>query len=192
MLTAWLIVSKLVIWLCFCTCTLFPCKPIQNIYPQLTTPRKVVTSLCTRKPDADAMGSVLGCIIFAQFGHTVYRGFLPTTARWINWMPAVSSGLWGAERVKKAEALLDDNWMGVLPGFQYTQPYQEYGRVITSPRFYPHTDRSPPATGSSVFCLRHQRDTGKSSTCEMVYDFIIGSDMAIVLPLQWPNACMPV
>ncbi|MEI9945410.1 MAG: DHH family phosphoesterase [Chitinophagaceae bacterium] len=64
-------------------------KPIQEIFPLLSQPRKVVITM-HQKPDADAMGSSLGLAHFLrQFGHTVTLVSPTNWSRWLDWMRAV-------------------------------------------------------------------------------------------------------
>ena len=65
-------------------------KPIQDIFPQLAEPRKVVITM-HQKPDADAMGSSLGLAHFLkQLGHSVTVISPTNWAKWLNWMPGVN------------------------------------------------------------------------------------------------------
>src|SRR3982750_1326610 len=67
-------------------------KPIEELYPQLGTRKKVVITM-HQKPDPDAMGSALGLFHFLQqFGHTVTVISPTNWAAFLDWMP-------GAEQV---------------------------------------------------------------------------------------------
>ena len=62
-------------------------RPIQDIYPMLTTPRKVVVTM-HQKPDPDAMGSSLGMAAFLrQFGHEVTVISPTNWPDFLKWMP---------------------------------------------------------------------------------------------------------
>ena len=66
-------------------------KPIQDIYPLLTTPHNVVITT-HQKPDADAMGSSLAMYHFLRsFGHSVTVISPTNWAKWLDWMPGASS-----------------------------------------------------------------------------------------------------
>ena len=128
-----------------------------------------------QKPDADAMGSTLGLYHFlCQFGHEV-RVISPTNwARWLNWMEGVDDVLDYELHKTAADAWLDESdWLFCLD-------FNHMGRTKTlAPKI------------SSINCTKilidhHQEpdsasfsygasDTSKSSTCEMVYDFIVQS-----------------
>ena len=67
-------------------------QPVQEIFPLLKAPRKVVITM-HQKPDPDAMGSSLGLYHFLSgLGHDV-TAISPTNwPTWLNWMA-------GAEKV---------------------------------------------------------------------------------------------
>jgi bifunctional oligoribonuclease and PAP phosphatase NrnA len=149
-------------------------QPIQKIYTQISQPRRVAITM-HQKPDADAMGSVLGLYHFlVQFGHTV-QVISPTNwARWLDWMPGVEDVLDYELHKAKADEFLDSaDWLFCLD-------FNHFGRTKSlAPKL------------ASLACERvlidhHQEpdavnfhygvsNTAKSSTCEMVYDFIVGS-----------------
>ena len=128
-----------------------------------------------QKPDADAMGSVLGLYHFLrQLGHTV-QVISPTNwARWLDWMPDVDKVLDYELHRTKADAFLDSTeWLFCLD-------FNHLGR----------TKQMAPKLGqlscTKILIDHHQEpdlvtfqygasDTSKSSTCEMVYDFILKS-----------------
>ena len=83
-------------------------KPIQEIFPLLSQPRKVVITT-HQKPDADAMGSSLGLSHFLkQLGHIVTVISPTNWAGWVNWMPGAKEVLNYEMHKEKAEALLNE------------------------------------------------------------------------------------
>ena len=90
-------------------------KPIQEIFPLLSEPRKVVITT-HQKPDADAMGSSLALRHFlVQFGHSVTVISPTNWAGWVNWMPGVKEVMDYEQDKPKAEALLNDaDWLFCL------------------------------------------------------------------------------
>ena len=82
-------------------------KNIEEIYPLLSQPRKVVI-IMHQKPDADAMGSSLGLAHFLKrLGHdpTVIS---PTNwADWLKWMPGAAAVIDFEYSTEKATAALD-------------------------------------------------------------------------------------
>ena len=67
-------------------------KAIKEIFPLLSTPRKVVITT-HQKPDADAMGSSLALSHFLTgFGHSVTVISPTNWAGWVDWMPGTFNG----------------------------------------------------------------------------------------------------
>lgn len=150
-------------------------KDIREIYSLLETPRKVVITT-HQKPDPDAMGSSLGLYHFlVSLGHEVTVISPTNWATWLNWMA-------GADKVidfelnseKAVNALGAAEWLFCLDFNIFTRTKH------LSPKLYEFK-------GTRVLIDHHQQpdvqnfeygvsDTSKSSTCEMVYDFIMGSE----------------
>ena len=149
-------------------------QSIQEIFTQLHTPKKVVITT-HQKPDGDAMGSSLGLYHFLiQLGHTV-QVISPTNwASFLNWMPAAKLVLDYDRQTATADAAIDTaDWIFCLDFniLSRTKRMEEKlsassaKRILIDHHQEPQVDKF--AYGVS--------DTGKSSTCEMVYDFIIDS-----------------
>lgn len=149
-------------------------KPIQEIFPLLSEPRKVVITT-HQKPDADAMGSSLALRHFLiQFGHSVTVISPTNWAGWVNWMPGVKEVMDYEQDKPKAEAVLNDaDWLFCLD-------FNIFHRTKTL------TEKLRQATCTKILIDHHQEpdiasfdygvsDTSKSSTCEMIYDFIVAS-----------------
>ncbi|MBA4166699.1 MAG: DHH family phosphoesterase [Chitinophagaceae bacterium] len=160
-------------------------KPIQEIFPLLNEPRKVVVTT-HQKPDPDAMGSSLGLYHFLiAMGHEVTVISPTNWATWLNWMPDAVKVLdfeLAAHTPKAVAALQNADWLFCLDFNIFTRTRN------LSPILYEFT-------GTRVLIDHHQQpdeqnfeygisDTGKSSTCEMVYDFIVNSGNADKLNLQ--------
>lgn len=149
-------------------------KPIQDIYPLLTTPRKVVITM-HQKPDADAMGSSLGLLHFLrQFGHTVTAVSPTNWAKWLNWMPGAEDVIdFELNRKKGEEALDEADWLFCLDFniFHRTKTMTEKLAEIKCTKILIDHHREPDEASFDYGVS----NTAKSSTCEMVYDFIMGS-----------------
>lgn len=150
-------------------------QPVSELYQQLAGAPKNICITMHQKPDADAMGSALGLKHFLiQFGHNITVISPTNWARWLNWMEGVDEVLDYELNRNKAEQILDQaDWLFCLD--------------------FNHMDRTKNLAPKllSVNCTKilidHHRepdeaafnygisDTAKSSTCEMVYDFIVGS-----------------
>lgn len=149
-------------------------KSIEAIYPLLEQPRKVVI-IMHQKPDADAMGSSLGLFHFLkQLGHDPVVISPTNWAEWLKWMPGCGGVIDYEYSTDKAIAVLDQaQWVFCLDFNTLARTRHMASRL-----------RKLPVT--KILIDHHQQpeaeyfeygvsDTDKSSTCEMVYDFIVGS-----------------
>ena len=130
------------------------------------------------KPDADAMGSSLGLYhLLKQLGHTVTVISPTNWAGWVNWMPGVKQVLdYELQKEKAEKALNEAEWLFCLD-------FNIFHRTKTL------TERLKQVSCTKILIDHHQEpdeasfeygisNTAKSSTCEMIYDFIIGSGHA--------------
>ena len=152
----------------------FLMKPVQDIFPLLTAPRKVVITT-HQKPDPDAMGSSLGMYHFlTSLGHEVSVISPTNWATWLNWM-AASEVVIDYELVpdKAHKVLAEAEWLFCLD-------FNIFSRTKHL------TQKLYDFKGTRVLIDHHQQpdtanfdygisDTSKSSTAEMVYDFIVQS-----------------
>ena len=152
-------------------------KPIQDIFPLLSEPRRVVITT-HQKPDADAMGSSLGLKhLLTQLGHTVTVISPTNWAGWVNWMPGTKEVLDYEFDRPKAEAVLNEaEWLFCLD-FNIFHRTKNLGEKLaqancTKILIDHHQEPDEPSFDYGI------SDTSKSSTCEMVYDFIIESGNA--------------
>jgi bifunctional oligoribonuclease and PAP phosphatase NrnA len=149
-------------------------QKISEFYPILSSNHKIVITT-HQKPDGDAMGSSLGLYHFlTALGNDVTVVSPTNWAHFLDWMPGVKSVIdFEAQQHKAKEAIanatiifcLDFN---VLHRCKHVAPCIEKSNAI------------------KVLIDHHQQpqeeafnfgdsNTAKSSTCEMVYDFIINS-----------------
>ncbi|HQV87519.1 MAG TPA: DHH family phosphoesterase, partial [Chitinophagaceae bacterium] len=149
-------------------------KPIQDIFPLLSQPRRVVITT-HQKPDADAMGSSLALGHFlSQFGHTVTIISPTNWAGWVNWMPGTKEVLDYEKDKQKAEAILDNaEWLFCLDFniFHRTKTMTEKLKELTCTKILIDHHQEPDIDSFDYGIS----NTAKSSTCEMVYDFIVDS-----------------
>lgn len=150
-------------------------QSINEIYPLLGQARKVVITT-HQKPDGDAMGSSLGLYHFLkQFGHQVTVISPTNWADFLDWMPGTKEVVLDYERqTSESNAAIDAaDWIFCLD-------FNTLGRTKRM------EDKLGNAKGQRILIDHHQEpqvdkfsfgisDTSKSSTSEMVYDFIIGS-----------------
>ncbi|MCU0381562.1 MAG: DHH family phosphoesterase [Chitinophagaceae bacterium] len=146
-------------------------KPIQQIYPELSQPRNVVITM-HQKPDPDAMGSALGLYHFlSMLGHRATVISPTNWADFLNWMPGCKTVLDYESQREKSDLVLDEaDWVFCLD-FNALHRTKHMARKLESIRAEkilmdhheePHT--SSFQYGISVI--------PKSSTAELVYDFI--------------------
>ena len=152
-------------------------KPVQDIFPLLSQPRRIVITT-HQKPDADAMGSSLALKHFlVQLGHSVTVISPTNWAGWVNWMPGVKEVMdYEMDKLKAAAVLEQAEWLFCLD-------FNIFNRTKTL------TEKLSQLTCTKILIDHHQEpdeasfdygvsDTKKSSTCEMIYDFIVASGHA--------------
>ena len=149
-------------------------QAIQAFFPLLSQPKKVVITT-HQKPDGDAMGSSLGLYHFLTgLGHSVTVISPTNWASFLNWMPAVDKVVdFEKEQPKCKEIIANANIIFCLD-FNTLSRIKNLEPSISS------------ANCVKVLIDHHQQpqeeaftygisNTAKSSTCEMVYDFIVAS-----------------
>ncbi|MEO5564121.1 MAG: DHH family phosphoesterase [Chitinophagaceae bacterium] len=149
-------------------------KPIQDIFPQLAQPRKVVITT-HQKPDADAMGSSLALANFLkQLGHSVVVISPTNWAKWLDWMTGCNEVIDYEPNRAKADAILEAaEWLFCLDFniFHRTKTLTAKLKSLTCTKILIDHHQEPDEPSFDY----GKSDTGKSSTCEMIYDFIVES-----------------
>ena len=150
-------------------------KQIEEFYPLLSSKKKIVITT-HQKPDGDAMGASLGLYHFlTKLGHQVTVISPTNWANFLNWMPGVKSVVdfemyqhKAKEIIAEAEILfcLDFNTLSRIKHMQATIEQASCLKVLIDH----HQDPQVEAFNYGVSNIK------KSSTCEMVYDFIIKSN----------------
>jgi phosphoesterase RecJ-like protein len=147
---------------------------VNKIFPELSSPKKVVITM-HQKPDGDAMGSTLGLYHFLlQFGHHITVISPTNWASFLDWMPASKSVLDYEKETKKSDELINQaDWIYCLD-FNTMSRTKKMEEVLLK------------SNATKILIDHHQQpqtevfhfgisDTSKSSTAEMVYDFINAS-----------------
>lgn len=149
-------------------------QDITAIFPLLNTPKKVVITT-HQKPDGDAMGSTLGLYhLLTALNHTV-QVISPTNwASFLNWIPGAEHVLDYEKNVGKCDECietadwifcLDFNTLSRTKSMEPSLMASKAERILIDHHREPQTE---------VFAYGVS-DIKKSSTAEMVYDFIIGA-----------------
>ncbi|MBL7702200.1 MAG: DHH family phosphoesterase [Ferruginibacter sp.] len=149
-------------------------QAIENIFPLLNEFKKVVITM-HQKPDGDAMGSALGLYHFLnKLGHSCTVISPTNWAGFLNWMPACDTVLDYESQAAKADVLIEEaDWIFCLDFnvLSRTKRMEEKLKAAKGERILIDHHREPQ---TEMFAYGVS-DTGKSSTAEMVYDFIAGS-----------------
>ncbi|MFM7672661.1 MAG: DHH family phosphoesterase [Bacteroidota bacterium] len=152
-------------------------ESISAIYPLLSSPQRVVITT-HQKPDADAMGSMLGLKRFLEkLGHRV-TAISPTNwAGWVNWMPGARQVVDFEQHKQTAtNELAEADWLFCLDFniFHRTKHFAEPLAQANCVKILIDHHQQPD-TPSFQYGIS---DTKKSSTCEMIYDLIVASGHA--------------
>lgn len=152
-------------------------QKIEQFYPLLATPAKVIITM-HQKPDGDAMGSALGLYHFlTSLGHQATVISPTNWADFLNWMPGVQTVVdYDMYRDKATQLVKEADWLFCLD-FNILHRTKHMEHLLTQVQC------------TKILIDHHQQpqeeafnygvsDTSKSSTCEMVYDFIAGSGYA--------------
>lgn len=149
-------------------------KPVQDIFHLLNEPKKVVI-VPHQKPDADAMGASLALLHFlVQFGHSVTVVSPTNWADWVNWMPGSGDVVDYDLQKEKAEKILDKaEWLFCLDFNVLNRTKNMTAKLeqLTCTKILLDHHREPDEKSFDYGVS----DTGKSSTCEIIYDLIIAS-----------------
>lgn len=157
--------------------------PIQEFYTQLVHPSKVVITT-HQKPDGDAMGAALGLYHFLiQLGHEVTVISPTNWADFLNWMPAVTRVIDFEKKKEFCVGLIQQADVIFCLDFNVLHRTKHMEAALTQ------------ATAVKVLIDHHQQpqeetfqfgvsNVYKSSTCEMVYDFIVESGHSELINLD--------
>ena len=148
--------------------------PIDQFFSRLSTPAKVVITM-HQKPDGDAMGSALGLYHFLKgMGHDATVISPTNWADFLNWMPGVKSVIDFEQQKEKSLKIIQEAEVIFCLDFNILhrtkhmeQPLAEANciKILIDHHQQPQSEAF--TYGVSI--------TEKSSTCEMVYDFIVDS-----------------
>jgi phosphoesterase RecJ-like protein len=149
-------------------------QAIEQFYPFLNQPFKAVIT-AHQKPDGDAMGSTLGLYHFLkQLGHEVTVISPTNWAQFLDWMPGVDQVIdFEANKNEASEILAAADYVfcldfNILHRTKHLEPIIRDAKALKI--LIDHHQQ--PDTPSFAYGIS---DVKMSSTCEMVYDFIVQS-----------------
>ena len=152
-------------------------KPLSEIFPLLEQPKNVVITF-HQKPDADAMGSALALYNFLiQLGHRVTVISPTNWASFLSWMPGRKKVLDYEMQTDKATAAIHKTeWLFCIDfnTMNRTRKMEDILSALSCVKILIDHHQQPQV---EIFDYGIS-DVNKSSTAEMVYDFIVESGHA--------------
>jgi phosphoesterase RecJ-like protein len=156
-------------------------KPIQDCFELLQSPKTIFITT-HHKPDGDAMGSMMGLThYFSKKGHKVYSVSPSEVPDFLLWMPGIEESLNYESEPKLVEKALlaseiifclDFNALSRVKSLEPLLSTASQPKILIDHHMFPS-----PSFDYGV------SDIGKSSTCEMVYDFInLAGDNQLIDP----------
>ena len=158
-------------------------QAIEQFYPILNQPFKAVIT-AHQKPDGDAMGSTLGLYHFLkQLGHEVTVISPTNWAQFLDWMPGVDQVIdFEANKKEASEIVAAADYVfcldfNILHRTKHLEPIIKDAKALKI--LIDHHQQ--PDNPSFAFGIS---DVKMSSTCEMVYDFIVQSGHSNLINLD--------
>lgn len=139
----------------------------------LSTPKKIVIT-SHRNPDGDAMGSSLGLQLYLNLlGHTTLVAFPSEYPEFVGWMPHSEEILIHDLQVPMVNAAIEEADIVFILDYNALERVDKMGEVIGQQQ------------DTVIIMIDHHlypadcadytfSDPSASSTCEMIYDFIVG------------------
>jgi phosphoesterase RecJ-like protein len=149
-------------------------QSIDQFYPQLNTPAKAVVTM-HQKPDGDAMGSALGLYHFlVAMGHEVTVISPTNWASFLSWMPGTDKVIDFEQQKEKALGIINAAEMVFCLDFNvlHRTKHMEQPLLAANCTKILIDHHEQPQADAFTYGIS---DTTKSSTCEMVFDFIVNS-----------------
>ena len=145
-------------------------RPIQDVFPLLQSPKKIFITT-HHKPDGDAIGSMLGLYHYlVKKGHKVTAVSPGEIPDFLAWMPGVATMFnYEAQPKESLEALTTADLIFCLDFNDYsrTKHLEKFLAEATQPKILIDHHLFPKPVWDYGMSIPE-----KSSTCEMVYDFI--------------------
>lgn len=155
-------------------------KSIDALFRLLESPRKIVITM-HQKPDADAMGSTLALWNYLKLKGHEATVISPTNwAEFVDWMPGADQVLNYEKQREKSDVLLEQADLLFCLDFNIFHRTKQMASKLQQLKCVKvlMDHHQEPDAASFDYGLS---DTSKSSTCEMVYDFInLAGDNALI------------
>ena len=158
-------------------------QPIEQFFPFLTKPFKAVIT-CHQKPDGDAMGSTLALYHFLnQLGHDVTVISPTNWAQFLDWMPGTDKVIDFEQNKSLATQIINESDYVFCLDFNILHRTKHLEPIITASKSIKilidhHQQPDIPSFGYGI------SDVKMSSTCEMIYDFIVQSGHSNLINLD--------
>ncbi|HSK14044.1 MAG TPA: bifunctional oligoribonuclease/PAP phosphatase NrnA [Phnomibacter sp.] len=147
-------------------------RPIEEFYHRLVTPIRILVTM-HQKPDADALGSALGLkLALEKMGHQVSVVAPTNWPGFLNWLPGCAQVIDFESRKQAAEQLIGEAEVIFCLDFNdlsRTRNMEPFIRDARAERILIDHHQEPQV---QMFAFG-KSDTGKGSTAEMVFDFIV-------------------
>ena len=158
-------------------------EPVEHLYALLQNERNIVITM-HQKPDGDAMGSALGLYHFLKNLGNKVTVISPTNwAKFLNWMPGCNEVIDYEFSTQKCNELVNNADMVFCLDFNSMHRTKRMETLLLGAKcvkvLIDHHEQ--PAEEHFDYGVS---DITKSSTCEMVYDFIVQSPFADKLDLD--------
>jgi len=158
-------------------------QAIEQFYPILNQPFKAVIT-AHQKPDGDAMGSTLGLYHFLkQLGHEVTVISPTNWAQFLDWMPGVDQVIdFEANKNEASQIVANADYVfcldfNILHRTKHLEPIIRDSKALKILIDH-HQQPDNPSFAYGI------SDVKMSSTCEMVYDFIVQSGHSNLINLD--------
>jgi len=158
-------------------------ESIEQFYPILNQPFKAVIT-AHQKPDGDAMGSSLALYHFLiQLGHEVTIVSPTNWAEFLNWMPGTTQVIdFETDRKNASQIIKEADYLfcldfNILHRTKNLEPIIKEAKAIKILIDH-HQQPDTPSFGFGI------SDVKMSSTCEMIYDFIVQSGHSNLLNID--------
>ncbi|WP_448099572.1 DHH family phosphoesterase [Polluticoccus soli] len=158
-------------------------EAITEFYPLLSTPKNVVITM-HQKPDGDALGSTLGLSLFLRkLGYKTHVISPTNWAHFLNWLPGCDNVIEYETNLAVSTKLVNEADVVFCLDFNVFSRTKNMAPLLENSKAVKvlidhHEEPQKDAFQYGI------SDTHKSSTCEMVYDFIVDAGYSGLIDLD--------